>query len=58
MIRTMTREAALFFVGSFISLRLGQDLGLRHRKRNGSEGIGGLATANASMIAESWSFRK
>jgi hypothetical protein len=36
--------AAVFFVGSLILLRLGQHLGLRYRKRNRTEGTGGLAT--------------
>jgi len=43
--------AALFFVGSLISLRLGQDLGLRYRKRNGTEGTGGLAPSRARYSA-------
>src|SRR2546430_7680988 len=42
--------AALFFVGSLISLRLGQDLGLRYRKRNGTEGTGGLATVESAIF--------
>ncbi len=41
--------AVLFFAGSLILLRLGQHLGLRHRKRSGSEGIGGLATVESAM---------
>jgi hypothetical protein len=32
--------AVVFFVGSLILLRLGQHLGLRYRKRNGTEGTG------------------
>src|ERR1700747_1478127 len=42
--------AALFFVGSLMALRLGQHLGLRHRKRTGSEGIGGLATVEGAIF--------
>ena len=42
--------AALFFVGSLIALRLGQHLGLRHRKRSGGEGIGGLATVEGAIF--------
>jgi hypothetical protein len=42
--------AALFFVGSLISLRLGRDLGLRYRKRNGTEGTGGLATVESAIF--------
>jgi len=42
--------AVLFFAGSLILLRLGQDLGLRHRKRSGSEGIGGLATVEGAIF--------
>jgi hypothetical protein len=42
--------AALFFVGSLIALRLGQDLGLRYRKRNGIEGTGGLATVEGAIF--------
>src|SRR5215218_1294097 len=42
--------AALFFVGSLISLRLGQQLGLLHRKRNSTEGIGGLATVESAIF--------
>src|SRR3981189_4005198 len=41
---------ALFFVGSLIALRLGQRLGLRHRKRSGGEGIGGLATVEGAIF--------
>ena len=42
--------AVLFFAGSLILLRLGQHLGLRHRKRSGSEGIGGLATVEGAIF--------
>jgi hypothetical protein len=42
--------SALFFVGSLILLRLGQHLGLRHRKRSGTEGIGGLATVEGAIF--------
>jgi hypothetical protein len=42
--------AALFFVGSLMALRLGQHLGLRHRKRSGGEGIGGLATVEGAIF--------
>ena len=42
--------AAVFFVGSLILLRLGQYLGLRYRKRNGTEGTGGLATVEAAIF--------
>jgi hypothetical protein len=42
--------AAIFFAGSLILLRFGQHLGLRHRKRNGSEGIGGLATVEGAIF--------
>src|SRR5437879_6889171 len=42
--------ADLFFAGSLILLRLGQHLGLRHRKRSGSEGIGGLATVEGAIF--------
>jgi len=42
--------AVLFFAGSLILLRLGQDLGLRHRKWSGSEGIGGLATVEGAIF--------
>ena len=42
--------AGLFFVGSLISLRLGQRLGLRHRKRNGAEGNAGLATVDGAIF--------
>src|SRR4029453_12132860 len=42
--------AFLFFVGSLILVRLGQHLGLRHRKRSGSEGIGGLATVEGAIF--------
>jgi hypothetical protein len=42
--------AVLFFVGSITLLRLGQYLGLRHRKRSGSEGIGGLATVEGAIF--------
>src|SRR5215472_11619694 len=43
--------AALFFVGSLILLRLGQHLGSRHRKRNGADGTGGLATVEGAIFA-------
>jgi len=43
--------AALFFVGSLILLRLGQHLGFRHRKRNGADGTGGLATVEGAIFA-------
>jgi len=33
--------AVVFFVGSLVALRLGQYLGLRHRKRSGTEGMEG-----------------
>ena len=39
-----------FFVGSLILLRLGQHLGLRYRKRNGTEGTGGLATVEGAIF--------
>jgi low affinity Fe/Cu permease len=42
--------AALFFIGSLLLLHLGQQLGLRHRNRNGSEGIGGLATVEGAIF--------
>ncbi|WP_375764539.1 hypothetical protein ACE10X_21250 [Bradyrhizobium sp. Pha-3] len=42
--------AALFFIGSLLLLHLGQQLGQRHRKRNGSEGIGGLATVEGAIF--------
>ena len=42
--------AAVFFVGSLILLRLGQHLGLRYRKRNGTEGSGGLATVEGAIF--------
>src|ERR1700755_3467574 len=42
--------AALFFVGSLILLNLGQELGLRYRKRNGTEGTGGLATVEGAIF--------
>jgi hypothetical protein len=42
--------AAVFFVGSLILLRLGQHLGLRYRKRNGTEGTGGLATVEGAIF--------
>jgi len=42
--------AALFFVGSLILLRLGQRLGLRYRKRSGTEGTGGLATVEGAIF--------
>jgi len=42
--------AVLFFVGSLILLRLGQHLGLQHRKRSGSEGLGGLATVEGAIF--------
>src|ERR1700751_4160465 len=42
--------AALFFVGSLVALRLGQHFGLRHRKRSGGEGIGGLATIEGAIF--------
>ncbi|WGD56071.1 hypothetical protein QA641_20540 [Bradyrhizobium sp. CB1650] len=42
--------AALFFVGSLILLRLGQHLGLRHRKQNGAEGNAGLATVEGAIF--------
>jgi hypothetical protein len=42
--------AVLFFAGSLILLRFGQHLGLRHRKRHGSEGIGGLATVEGAIF--------
>ena len=42
--------AGLFFVGSLIALRLGQHLGLRHRKRSGGDGIGGLATVEGAIF--------
>ncbi|KWV60456.1 hypothetical protein AS156_29180 [Bradyrhizobium macuxiense] len=42
--------AALFFVGSLIALRLGQHLGLRHRKQNGIDGSGGLATVEGAIF--------
>src|ERR1700730_19342285 len=42
--------AALFFVGSIILLNLGQQLGLRYRKRSGTEGTGGLATVEGAIF--------
>ena len=42
--------AVLFFAGSLVLLRLGQHLGLQHRKRSGDEGIGGLATVEGSIF--------
>src|ERR1700704_3771763 len=42
--------AAVFFVGSLILLRLGRHLGLRYRKRNGTEGTGGLATVEGAIF--------
>ena len=42
--------AAIFFVGSLIALRLGQHLGWRHRKRSGTEGMGGLATIEGAIF--------
>src|SRR3954452_14122610 len=42
--------AALFFVGSLISLRLGRQLGLQHSKRNGPEGNVGLATVEGAIF--------
>ena len=42
--------AVVFFVGSLIALRLGQYLGLRHRKRRGAEGLGGLATIEGAIF--------
>src|SRR5438045_8612638 len=42
--------AALFFVGSLIALRLGRHLGLRHRKRNGTDGNAGLATVEGAIF--------
>ncbi len=42
--------AALFFVGSLILLNLGQHLGLRYRKRSGTEGTGGLATVEGAIF--------
>src|SRR3954454_8320330 len=42
--------AALFFVGSLISLRLGRQLGLQHSKRNGPEGNAGLATVEGAIF--------
>src|SRR3954454_17693054 len=42
--------AALFFVGSLISLRLGRQLGLQHSKRNGPEGNAGLGTLESAIF--------
>ena len=42
--------AALFFVGSILLLNLGQQLGLRYRKRSGTEGTGGLATVEGAIF--------
>ena len=42
--------AAAFFVGSLSLLRLGQHLGLRHRKRNGADGTAGLATVEGAIF--------
>src|ERR1700751_4794928 len=42
--------AAVFFVGSLVLLRLGQHLGLRYRKRSGTEGTGGLATVEGAIF--------
>src|SRR5262245_54565030 len=43
--------AALFFVGSLVSLGLGQHLGLRHRKRNGADGgTAGLSTVEGALF--------
>src|ERR1700745_1365501 len=42
--------AAIFFVGSLILLRFGQHLGRRYRKRNGTEGTGGLATVEGAIF--------
>ena len=42
--------AVLFFVGSLIALRLGEHLGLRHRKRHGTEAMGGLATIEGAIF--------
>ena len=42
--------AAAFFIGSLSLLRLGQHLGLRHRKRNGADGAAGLATVEGAIF--------
>jgi len=42
--------AVVFFVGSLAALRLGQYLGLRHRKRSGTEGMEGLATIEGAIF--------
>jgi hypothetical protein len=42
--------AAVFFVCSLIALRLGQNLGVRHRKQEGADGTGGLATVEGAIF--------
>jgi len=42
--------AAIFFACSLVCLRLGLDLGLRHRKLNGPEGTAGLATVEGAIF--------
>jgi hypothetical protein len=42
--------AAAFFVGSLLALRYGQDLGLRHRKQGGANGLAGLATVDGAIF--------
>jgi hypothetical protein len=42
--------AAVFFVSSLAVLRLGRYFGLRHRKRSGTEGLGGLATIEGAIF--------
>jgi hypothetical protein len=42
--------AAAFFVGSLSLLRLGQQLGSRHRKRNGADAAAGLATVEGAIF--------
>lgn len=42
--------ASLFFVSSLVVLRWGQHLGLRHRKRSGSNGTAGLSTVEGAIF--------
>src|SRR5215831_15577905 len=42
--------AALFFVSSLFVLRWGQRLGLRHRKRGGTDGTAGLASVEGAIF--------
>jgi hypothetical protein len=50
MIFMLFAVGTLFFVGSLFSLRVGQQLGLLHRKRNSTDAIGALPRVESAIF--------